>query len=120
MKGLTTNIKLHEGKFQLVGGKEKARDNIRFFCIFDKFRVYTSDFGGNFVSLAQKPVSYLILNKTLIIGSLKKKMKKFLPNINVDEIDIGYMSNNRKEYSMQIGYSVKLENNVEIQDVTFV
>lgn len=120
MRGLPTDIILQKGKFVLTEGKSKARNNIWFFCIFDKFRVYTSDFGGNFISLTQKPVSYLILNKTLIIGALKKKMKKYLPGIKIDDIDIGYMGNNRKEYSMKIGYSVKLENNVEIQDVTFV
>lgn len=120
MKGLPTDFQIVNGKFRLTEGTEKCRDNIWFFCVFDKFRVYTSEFGGNFVSLVQKPVSFLVLNKTLIVGSLMRKLEKYIPEARVDKIDIGYMSSNRKEYTLMIGYSLKENDGTQVSDVTFI
>ena len=120
MKGLSCRFQLRNGAFRLTGGSEKARDNIWFYCIFDKFRVYFSDFGGNFVSLVQKPVSYLQLNKTLILRKLQMGIEKYCGGVKVNGIDIGYFASNRKDYRMQISYSVKEEDNSVSQDVTFV
>lgn len=119
-KGLPSRFYLNEGRFVLTDGIEKSRDNIWFYCIFDKFRVYTSDFGANFVSLMQKPVSYIIINRTIILGALKKGIQKYVPNVTVKTIDIGYTSKDRRNYSMLIEYNSVQENKTEIQDVTFV
>lgn len=119
-RGLPSRFSLTKGKFTLTGGVEKSRDNIWFYCIFDKFRVYSSDFGANFVSLTQKPIGYLITNKTILLGSLKKGIQKYVPNVEVKSIDIGYTSNNRKEYSAMIEYNSVQEDKTKIQDVTFV
>ena len=120
MKGLPSDFQIVNGKFRLTEGAEKCRDNIWFFCVFDKFRVYTSDFGSSFISLVQKPISYILLNKTLIIGALKKKMTKYVPNVKVNQVDIGYLSSNRKEYSLMIDYSFKETDGTQVSDVTFV
>ena len=120
MKGLPSRFYLQNGKFKLVDGVEKSRDNIWFYCIFDKFRVYSSDFGADFVSLVQKPISSIVLNKTLILGKLKRGIQKYVPNVSVKAIDIGRLPNERRSYTMLIEYTSKQENNVETQDVTFV
>lgn len=120
MKGLTSRFTLDNGRFVLTDGREKSRDSIWFYCIFDKFRIYTSDFGANFVSLVQKPISYLIMNKTLILGALEKGISKYCPNVNVRSIDIGYTSKDRKSYSMMVEYNSVQEDNTVVQDVTFV
>ena len=120
MKGLPCRFYLLNGKFVLTEGIEKTRDNIWFYCIYDRFRIYTSDFGANFVFLVQKPVAYLIDNKTIILGSLKKGIQKYVPNVTVRNIDIGYTSTDRRNYSMMIEYSSVQENKLEIHDVTFV
>lgn len=120
MKGLPCRFSLKNGKFLLTEGVEKSRDNIWFYCVFDKFRVYASDFGANFVSLVQKPVAYLVMNKTLILGSLKKGIQKYVPNVTIKNIDIGYTSKNRKSYSMQIEYNSVQDDKTSIQDVTFI
>lgn len=120
MKGLSCRFYIKKGKFALTEGIEKSRDNIWFYCIFDKFRVYSSDFGANFVSLVQKPIAYLIMNKTIILGSLKKGIQKYVPNVSVKSIDIGYISKDRRDYSMMIEYNSVQDNKTEIQDVTFV
>lgn len=120
MKGLPCGFTLKNGRFVLVEGVEKSRDNIWFYCVFDKFRVYTSDFGANFVSLVQKPIAYIFMNKTIILGSLKKGIQKYVPNVKVKDIDIGYTSANRREYTLKIEYDSVQEDKTRIQDVTFV
>lgn len=120
MKGLSCRFQIKNGKFTLTDGIEKSRDNIWFYCIFDKFRVYTSDFGANFVSLVQKPIAYIVTNKTIILGSLKKGIQKYTPNVKVKNIDIGYTSNDRRNYSMMIEYDSVQEDKTKVQDVTFV
>lgn len=120
MRGLPCRFYIKNGKFALAEGIEKSRDNIWFYCVFDKFRVYTSDFGANFVSLVQKPIAYLIMNKTIILGSLKKGIQKYVPNVTVNNIDIGYTSKDRRNYTMMIEYNSVQENKTEIKDVTFV
>lgn len=120
MKGLSCRFYIKNGKFALTEGVEKSRDNIWFYCIFDKFRVYTSDFGADFVSLMQKPIAYLIMNKTIILGLLKKGIQKYVPNVTVGNIDIGYISKDKKNCSMMIEYSFVREDKVETQDVTFI
>ena len=120
MKGLQSRFMLNKGKFVLTEGIQKSRDSIWFYCIFDKFRIYTSDFGANFVSLVQKPIAYLVMNKTLILGSLQKGIEKYVPNVSVDNIDIGYTSTDKKTYSVMIEYNSVQEDKTEITDVTFV
>ena len=119
-KGLPSRFHISNGRFYLADGVEKSRDNIWFYCNFDKFRVYTSDFGANFLSLVQKPIAYIIANKTIILGSLKKGIQKYVPNVSINSIDIGYTSTNRKEYSMLIEYSSVQDDKTEIKDVMFV
>ena len=120
MKGLPCRLQLKEGRLALIDGVEKSRDGIWFYCIFDKFRIYASDFGTNFVSLVQKPIAYLIMNKTIILGTLKKGIQKYVPNVEVKNIDIGYTNKDRRNYSMMIEYDSVQENKTKIQDVTFV
>lgn len=119
-KGLPSRFVIENGKFSLVDGVEKSRDNIWFYCVFDKFRVYTSNFGSNFISLVQKPVSYLLANQTLILGSLAQKIQKYCPGVTVKSLDIGYTSMERKDLSLYIEYTSEQENKTKIQDVTFV
>lgn len=120
MKGLPCRFLIKDGKFQLTNGVEKSRDNIWFYCIFDKFRVYTSDFGANFQTLIQRPIAYLIMNRTIILGTLKKGIQKYVPNVSVNNIDIGYLDNDRKNYSMLIEYNSIQDDKTTVQDVTFV
>jgi len=119
MKGLTTNFYLIEGKFSLSEGAPKVDNAIWFYGIFNKFRVYASDFGADFVSLVQKPVGTLIINKAIILGNLRRGLQKYVPNTVIRKIDIGYSGNDRTNFSMVIEYSSVIENTT-IQGVTFV
>lgn len=119
-KGLNTQIEMHNGGFYLSESIDKARDAIKFYTIFDKFRVYCSDFGANFVTLLQKPASYIQANSTLLLGVYRKGVEKYVTDVEVNSIDVGYLVKDRKTHVMQIGYSVKEENKVTTQDVMFV
>lgn len=124
MKGLATNFTIQEGKFSLSSGVEKARDSVNFYFGFDKSRTYLSDYGKNSVSLLhslmQKPISYIQRNSTLILGMLQKELQKYVPNIKVKDIDLGYFPENRRQYLVKIEYTSIQEDKSEIDDVTFV
>ena len=124
MTGLATNFTIQEGKFSLSSGVEKARDSVNFYCGFDKSRTYLSDYGKNSVSLLhslmQKPISYIQRNSTLILGMLQKELQKYVPNIKVKDIDLGYFPENRRQYLVKIEYTSIQEDKSEIDDVTFV
>ena len=124
MKGLATNFTIQEGKFSLSSGIEKTRDGVNFYCGFDKSRTYLSDYGKNSVSLLhslmQKPISYIQRNSTLILGMLQKELQKYVPNIKVKDIDLGYFPENRRKFLVKIEYTSIQEDKSEIDDVTFV
>ena len=124
MKGLATNFTIQEGKFSLSSGVEKTRDSVNFYCGFDKSRTYLSDYGKNSVSLLhslmQKPISYIQRNSTLILGMLQKELQRYVPNIKVKDIDLGYFPENRRQYLVKIEYTSIQEDKSEIDDVTFV
>ena len=120
MKGLTTQVPLVNGRLFLTEGVEKARDAILFYTIFDKFRVYSSDFGSNFVSLLQKPASYIQMNSTIILGVYGRGVEKYVPDVKVNSIDVGYFPPDRKSHRLKITYSVKEEDNSVNNDVIFI
>lgn len=108
------------GAFLLTDGVEKSRDNIWFYCVYDKFRIYLSEYGADFYSLVQKPVSTLIVNKNIILGRLQKGIQKYVPDVTVKNIDIGYSRKDRLTYSMVVEYDSIQEDKTTIKDVTFV
>lgn len=120
MKGLTCRFQLHKGKFQLTEGNIKVKDSLWFYCTFDKFRVYLSDYGADFLSLVQKPLTSLQLNRTLILGKLQKGVEKYVPDVKVRGIDIGYDVSDRTSYHLLIDYEAIVEENTKINDVMFI
>ena len=124
MKGLNTDFSLQDGRFLLSSGIEKTRDEVNFYCNFDKRRLYLSEYGKNSVtllaSLMQKPISYIQMNSTLILGTLQKELQKYVPNMDVKDIDLGYFPENRKQYFVKIEYTSTQEDNSKIDDVIFV
>ena len=113
MKGLATNFNLHKGRFVLLEGVEKVRDDVNFYCRFNKRRTYLSDYGKNSLtllhSLEQKPVSYLQKNSTLLLGMLKKELHKYVPGVKVRNIDVGYFPENRRHFMIEIEYMAVLK-----------
>lgn len=121
MKGLTTDIQLTpKGGFKLMEGSLKGEDAIHFYCKYDRVRTYYSDFGANFKAYLQKPASFLVVNAGLILNSLQNGMKKYVSSAVVDDIDVGYMKSNRKEYTICVKYHTITENSFKEEGVTFV
>ena len=117
--GLSSRFTLDKGKFHLDSGKDKYEDNVWFFCTFDLFRVYFSDFGAKFSRFLQKPSSFFVTNKTLIEGNLQTGLEKYVPGVTLKAFDVGYIGNDRKNYHFRVMYSAK-DDNVETDQVTFV
>lgn len=120
MKGLTCDFTLEKGKFHMFSGSEKTRSSIWFLINFDKIYPYDTSFSASLLSLLQKPVSYMLTNRTLILNNIQRKVEKYVPSVKVNRIDIGYSNNDRTKYVVQVGYTSKGEDNTTIQDVTFV
>lgn len=120
MKGLNTDITLKNGAFFLDESVRRSRNAIWFYCVFDRFRVYCSDFGGNFLALQQKPVSYIVENAPILLTQLKRGIQKYVPSVTVKDLDVGYVGPDRKEYSVRIEYTSTTDDKQKINDVTFV
>lgn len=120
MKGLSTQFNLDKGSFLLSEGIEKTRDDIKFCTKFDKFRVYASDFGSVFVSLLQKPASYVQANSTILLGVYKKIIDKYVPGVKVTSIDVGFLVTDRKTHVIKVEYSAEEEDKTVSNDVIFV
>lgn len=120
MKGLTSRFGVKNGKLVLTSGIDKSRDSIWFYCIFDRFRIYTSDYGYNFNALIQRPASSIVLNQTLITSQIRQGIEKYVPNVTVNSVDIGTVPPDRKTYHLLIEYASVEERNIVSTDVIFV
>jgi len=120
MKGLSCQCLINtEGRFQLISGVDKYRDAIWFFSIFDKVRVYSQDYGANFITLVQQPISSLLINRTILLGKLQRGIMKYVPGVAIMDLDIGYLGENRKDYVVKVDYVYK-EQGISVADVTFI
>ena len=115
MKGLNCNFPLVEGRFQLTQGAEKARDSIWFFSIFDKKRPYTMDYGANFISLLQKPLSYVQINRHILINLLRVGVERYVPEVTLQKVDFGYLKSDRKSLHVQLEYTYQGEQATETE-----
>lgn len=118
MKGLSSRFDMINGKFQLSDGVSKAKDNIWFYCVFNRVRTYFEDFGGNFLSLTQKPISSLRQNRVFIVGNLQSGIEQYVGNVEVKSIDIGYTD--RRNMNMIIEFNTLDEENNIQKGVTFI
>lgn len=120
MTGLNSNIILTNGRFTLSKGPDRARDALWFYSIFDRMRVYYSDYGASFVSLLQKPSSVLVANRTILLGILRSGIIKYVPNVTIKNIDMGYLYNNRKQLNLLLEYDVVGEKTTTESEVIFI
>lgn len=105
MKGLSQSFTLVNGKFSLIEGRQKQRDNLFFLLSFTSIhRIYLSDFSINLIWLVQKPSSAILLFKPLILGTLRKKIVKYVENIDIPSMDFFYRRST-------LSYGVALEIN---------
>ena len=125
MKGLSCLFKLDDkGAFKLTDGVDKARDNILFTCNADKLRVYEPYFGVKLLSLLrsleQKPISTLQMTQSIIKAQLIESIVRYNPNVEVNDVDLGYVDNDRKHYGVYLDYSVMENGGNKTNDVIFI
>lgn len=111
-RGLPTNFTIVNGKFGLTGGVVKCQDNIRMLIIFGGwFRLMLPDFCVNLYWLLNKPTSWLLVFKTVILGRFILAAEKYAPFIKVQKSNIYYegTGSERKEVTIGIEYTYSLD-----------
>jgi hypothetical protein len=53
------------------------------------------------------------------LGKLQKGIARYVPGVTVQDLDIGYLGESRKDFVVKINYSYQ-EEGTSVQDVTFV
>lgn len=119
-KGLSCRFNLEDGKMVLSSGKTLASDSIWMYCIFDKFRIYTSDYGARIYQLLQRPTSYITQNRTILLSNLQNGINKYVPGVTLNSIDIGFFMADRKSLRMMIDFSAQEESNIISNNIVFV
>ncbi len=123
LKGLSCRFNLENGKFVLSGGTDKTKDNLLFLASFNYVtKVYDPDFNLGVSTLLQKPTSYLNTYKPLLLGLIKRVVLKYVPNIELLNIDIQYqLGSPERKYLLVINYKYKFsQNDAEETIVTFI
>lgn len=107
--------------FRLVGGEEKAQDNITGMLSFiGHFRIYYHDFCPDVLWTIQRPTSMLETFKTLILGRFLKASRKYLVFVQIDDINIEYDYRDRKAFAFGVGYSFKLNPTDNFRLIRFI
>lgn len=119
-RGLRCRFQLENGKIVLSSGKLLGSDSIWMYCIFDKFRIYTSDYGARIYQLLQRPTSYITQNRTILLRNLQIGINKYVPHVTLNNVDIGYFMHDRKTLRMMVDFSAEEESNIISNDVVFV
>ena len=108
-------------KFLLVGGTEKASDNVTMMLGFiGWFRTYFQDFCPEIMELVQKPTSYIHSMRNRSTGKIRQSMNKYLTNINVEGISMVYDYRDRKLFTMAFDYSFNLEEKENFTVIRFL
>lgn len=112
---------MDNGKLGLSSGSTKASGDIWFYCTFDRMRVYSPNYGFNFHSLVQRPASFFIVNRALIVSTLQNGIEQNTNDLRVLGVDVGYdPSDSRRDLTLRIEYAAVEESKTEVQGVTFV
>lgn len=123
-KGLSCLFNLDNGKFGLTDGVSKARDGVLFTCMQDKRRIYCSYFGLKLLSLLrsleQKPTSTIMMTSSILKTQIKGELRIYNPTIQVNDIDFGYIDNDRKHLGIELNYSAIIEGGNKVNEVIFV
>lgn len=59
-------------------------------------------------------------NRNLILGNLRRGITKYVEDVSIKDLDIGYVDNDRTHMLLRVEYTSVEENKTTINDVTFV
>lgn len=102
MTGLSTRFNIVNGKFQLTSGANKAADRVWFLMQFDRLRVLIPDFEPGLMSLVQKPASFMLQYKTLILSGITKRAALYVPEVIIEGAELTVSASDRKTYDLII------------------
>lgn len=119
LTGLNANMKLDRGKIVLSSDIDRHRDAIWFFCVFDKYRIYLSDFKSNLFSLLQRGHSYILRYRPILLGNLQTGVEKFTKGIKVNRIEFGTFEG-QKDLVVAVDYTSEVVEDTDNTDVIFI
>ena len=118
--GLSYKFKLKQGRFSLTTGEEKVRDNLSFFMSFvSGYRIYMPDFSPDLLSLLQKPVSMVEQFKVLILGKLKIKVNRYIPEIYINSMGFEFIRS-VKQYAIYVDFNYTFGDKTQDDLIKFV
>lgn len=117
-KGLPMMFQLSNGKFELIGGKDKVDDNVSMLLAFvGWFRIYTQDYVINAYKFFQNTSTYLFQFKNILRLQILDIGKKYVPFANFTAVDVPINYENRKETAIYIEFKYKLKSVDEYQTI---
>lgn len=114
-------VTVRKSSFQLVGGVEKAGDNISMMLGFiGWYRTYYQDFIPNVLDLIQKNTSTVYQLKSIILSKFRNSMNKYMPEVDVKTVNMVYDYKETKLFTISIDYDFILEEEEEFSVVRFI
>lgn len=108
-------------KFNLFGGVDKANDNITMMLGFiGWFRIYHQDFVPDLLDLVQKPTSFVYNLKTIITAKLQSTIVKYIPEIQLEGINMVYDYRDTKLFTISVNYGYGLKDDENFTVVRFL
>ena len=119
--GLPYDFRVINGKFELFGGTAKVEKNLFMWLNFiGATRVYLEDYPPDLMRLIQKPTSFIEAQKVILLGALQESAIKYLPEVEIQEMNLAKSANERKDYVLGIKYNYKLERNTTLTAIAFI
>ena len=117
-KGLPTRFSIVNGKFALLGGKEKVDDNVSMLLSFvGWFRLFTQDYVINAYSFFQNTTSYLYRFKNILRLRVLSIGRRYVPFADFQSVDLSLNYRNRKETALYARYGYNLRDVTEKQTI---
>ena len=119
--GLGTNFYLEDGKFKLIGGEDKALDNIVMFLNFGGFfRLFKADFIAPVYVFLQKTSGFIFKYRNIYRLKLMAQAAKFCPYTNIVNVDMPIAYSDRRTFNIEVQYRYKLSKNSTLKKITFI
>lgn len=110
-KGLPTRFKITDGKFELLGGKDKVEDNVAMLlCFVGWFRIFKQDYVINAYQLYQNTTTFLYYFKNILRLKIMDIGARYVPFAKFTAVDIPINYTDRKRTEILIEFSYNLSN----------
>lgn len=120
--GLPSTFSLDEnGAFRMVGGTAKADNSAQMMVQFiGWFRIFKQDFCVPILWLWQQPTGFVFQYKNFAKLKFAEVMEKYCPFIKPKAVDMPINPSDRREMTIDVQYSYKLDRAAQVRNVRFI